>query len=527
MADKKTPTHNLAHNLDKTHEANEAGKKTPTEASPSPAKSAKKSPAKTAKKSGTKSAVNPATKSSTKSPKKSAAKSRAKKPTKPEVVKTKAIVIRKSDRDQTQAKASPVAKTEVTPSTKRKPHPLWLRLLLFPWHAIGYLLYGIWAIVGYIALAILAIIWLVLRYIMRYVLRGLWYILGRALGRVLHLSWQLIGNIGVQVLYFFWRLIGDALYWAGPLVLVLVVGGFFGWKYGVVDRDSQVAEGAVLYIESGYGQRNVSQRLNALGLTHPYLFYRLEALRRGSNYDHKIGEYALPDQASLGEVMDIISTGISRQFSITIAEGLTSAEIVSLIMADDRWVGEIGTIPPEGSLLPQTYKFPRNTDRNQIVNRMQTARNEAFKKLWEGRDDGLPYDNFKEAVVLASMIEKETAIDRERGLVASVFINRLSIGMPLESDPTVLYGLIQEGHPANISLGGRTRHNSPWNTYVIDGLPPTPIANPSLASFAAAVSPEYSSYFFFVADGNGGHDFSVTYDEHRTKVEALRNKNDQ
>jgi len=236
----------------------------------------------------------------------------------------------------------------------------------------------------------------------------------------------------------------------------------------------------------------------------------------------KAGEYAIPSRASMLDIMDILISGKTVQHKITVAEGLTSDMVAKLVIADPVLVGPIGAAPSEGTLLPQTYLFTRGTSRTQIVSRMQTALHELIAKLWPKRMPDLPLKSPQEAVTLASIVEKETSLPEERRHIAAIFVNRLRLGMKLQSDPTVIYA-ISRGYP----LGHGIRQSelaraTPYNTYLVAGLPPTPICNPGADSLEAVLDPGTSKDLYFVASGNGGHVFSATIAEQLKNVAALR-----
>jgi len=185
--------------------------------------------------------------------------------------------------------------------------------------------------------------------------------------------------------------------------------------------------------------------------------------------------------------------------------------------------GDITRLPPEGRLLPETYLVDRGTSRQAVIDRMEAAQDALIADLWPNRADDLPFDTPEEAIILASVVEKETGIAHERPLVAAVFVNRMRRGMRLQSDPTIIYGLTQ-GEPLGrgIRRSELDSTSNPYNTYQIDGLPPTPIANPGREAIAAVLNPPDSAYLFFVADGTGGHAFSETYAEHNRHVARWR-----
>ncbi len=241
----------------------------------------------------------------------------------------------------------------------------------------------------------------------------------------------------------------------------------------------------------------------------------------------RAGEYLIPAHASMRDIMDTMVSGKGILYSVTIPEGLTSKQIVDLLLADDVLAGDVTKIPPEGSLLPDTYKFTRGDTRQGLLDRMQRERDSVVARVWSHRAPDLPITTPEQLVILASMVEKETALADERSRVAAVFINRLKLNMRLQSDPTVIYALFNEaGKPRDYTL---TRADlatkSPYNTYVVDGLPPGPIANPGRASLEAVANPSRTRDLFFVADGNGGHTFAETYEAHLRNVARWREIN--
>jgi UPF0755 protein len=242
-----------------------------------------------------------------------------------------------------------------------------------------------------------------------------------------------------------------------------------------------------------------------------------------ANGDLKAGEYQFNKQASLRQVVETIVEYKAVQHPISIPEGLTSEQIVGRLLETDLLSGNIKDIPREGTLLPDTYNFPRGFARERMIQLMQQASQRVIKDVWEHRNPDLPLKTPEQLVALASIVEKETGRPEERTRVASVFVNRLKQKMRLESDPTIIYGLVggkgSLGHP--ISKGEKSQP-TPYNTYFIDGLPPGPIANPGRASLEAAANPARTKELFFVADGTGGHVFAESYDQHQKNVARLR-----
>jgi UPF0755 protein len=241
----------------------------------------------------------------------------------------------------------------------------------------------------------------------------------------------------------------------------------------------------------------------------------------GSAHLLKAGEYDFRSRASMAEVVAAIRDGRVVRHFVTIPEG-TPSEAVIEILARTTFLTGAAPVPPEGAVLPETYEVRQGQDRAAVLQRMMDARDRLLATLWAHRRDGLPYQTPDQAVTMASVVEKETAKSDERPRIAAVFINRLQKGMRLESDPTVIYGLTQ-GRPLGHGLrASELAAPTPYNTYLIAGLPPTPIANPGRAALAAALDPPRTDELYFVADGSGGHVFSTTLEEHRKNVARWR-----
>jgi UPF0755 protein len=237
----------------------------------------------------------------------------------------------------------------------------------------------------------------------------------------------------------------------------------------------------------------------------------------------KFGEYQFPRAASLHDVINTIIEGKVVQHQITLAEGLTSEQIVQRLLEFDVLSGNIKEIPREGSMLPETYRFTRGMPRDQVIQRLQAAQRRVVQEVWDRRMPDLPLRSPEQLVTLASIVEKETGRADERSRVAAVFINRLKQKMRLQSDPTIIYGLV--GGKATLGrpiLRSEIEQPTPYNTYVIDGLPPGPIANPGRAALEAVANPARTKELYFVADGTGGHAFSETLDQHQRNVAHLR-----
>lgn len=239
----------------------------------------------------------------------------------------------------------------------------------------------------------------------------------------------------------------------------------------------------------------------------------------------KAGEYEVKAGASMKEVMELLESGKSILYSVSMPEGLTVQQMMKRLMEDPILEGELPQEqPPEGSLRPDTYKFSRGTKRTEIMAQMRAAQDRLIDQVWEKRDADLPVKTKQEFVTLASIVEKETGKDDERAHVASVFINRLNRGMRLQSDPTILYGLFGgAGRPADRPIyRSDIDKETPYNTYHIKGLPPTPIANPGRAALEAVANPWRTKDLYFVADGTGGHAFAQTLEDHNANVRRWR-----
>lgn len=263
-------------------------------------------------------------------------------------------------------------------------------------------------------------------------------------------------------------------------------------------------------------------------LPYPHL-YKFAARVMGMNAPIMAGEYEISPGMTPLAILSLFQKGSNYQRFITLREGLTSYEIVQILSEEDDLSGEITETPAEGSLLPETYSYTKGENRNNVIARMQLALQQTLDQAWENRADDLPIKSKEEALVLASIIEKETAQPDERERVAGVFINRLRRGMKLQTDPTVIYALTMGEHEneGRGPLGRRLlrkdlKVDSPYNTYLYEGLPPTPIANAGAKAIQAALQPEDNKYIFFVADGTGGHSFAKTLDEHNRNVAKWR-----
>ncbi len=278
----------------------------------------------------------------------------------------------------------------------------------------------------------------------------------------------------------------------------------------------------VVEIPRGIGAAGIAERLAAAGVVSDPLLFRLSARISDEGGGLKAGEYAFPPGASLRQVFQKIVRGEVVQRRVTLAEGVSSLAARALLDQAEGLEGETPAEIPEGSLAPDTYFYLRGETRAALVARMTQAQTRILEELWADRASDLPVSTMAEALILASIVEKETGVAAERERVAGVFVNRLRRGMRLQSDPTVIYGVA-----GGADLGRGLRRSeldaaTPYNTYAVAGLPPTPIAHPGRAAIAAALNPMETKDLYFVADGTGGHAFAETLDQHNANVRRWR-----
>lgn len=362
------------------------------------------------------------------------------------------------------------------------------------------------------------------------------------------------------------------------IVILIAMAALVAWGRNEFVAPGPLTEAICLEVERGASLSAVSRNLEERGAITDARVFRIGAEYADRADDLKFGSYMVQANASMSEVLEAITAtgrstcgrdlnfriGVTKAdvvlseldlttnsyaevvrfdagtdplpseylavsddpalvFRITVAEGVTSWQIVDALKKSDFLQGALETVPPEGTLAPGGYEVERGSERGALIAEMTNRQAAILAEAWANRAEGLPYDTPEEALIMASIIEKETAVPEERGRVSSVFVNRMQQGMRLQTDPTVIYGITKgEGVLGRGLRQSELRRETPYNTYVIDGLPPTPIANPGAEAIKAAVNPDQTDFVFFVADGTGGHAFAVTLDEHNENVARWR-----
>lgn len=315
------------------------------------------------------------------------------------------------------------------------------------------------------------------------------------------------------------------------LLVMLLAAGTAVFLQSRIEAPGPLTGSKQIAIPKGEGVHEIAARLEREGVVADrrlfvagYLSFKTSNWAEGGRpLQLKAGEYSIPPAASVRQVIDIIAEGRTVTYKVTIPEGLTSEQIIERLKTDNSLAGEIAQIPTEGSLLPETFIVQRGASRKSVVDKMQAESRKLSEKMWDQRKKDLPLKTWEEAVILASIVEKETGRNDERERVAAVFINRLKQKMRLQSDPTIVYGIsggkaVWNRPILRSEIGQKTSHN----TYQIDGLPPSPICNPGRAAIEAVLNPADTKDLFFVADGSGGHIFSETLKDHNTNVQKWR-----
>lgn len=323
------------------------------------------------------------------------------------------------------------------------------------------------------------------------------------------------------------------LFWIAVLAGAAALFAFFYFT-SAIGRPGPFSEPRAFVVERGASGASIAEKLEAEGFISDALLFRIATRLQGSA-SLQAGEYEIPANASTRQIVELMTNGDALQHAITFPEGITIAGVMRIIEESDVLTGEMPEAPPEGSILPDTYHVARGMTRAALLQQMRDAHDEAVAEIWAARQPNLPLATPEDLVNLASIVERETGIASERPLVAAVFINRLRRPMRLETDPTIIYGVCLR-HPDRCRDGrlvdaqGNRRvirqseidMNTGYNTYRIDGLPPTPISNPGRAALEATANPAQSNAIFFVADGTGGHIFASTLAEHNANVARWR-----
>jgi UPF0755 protein len=304
---------------------------------------------------------------------------------------------------------------------------------------------------------------------------------------------------------------------AGAVVIALALA-FAAWSW---ERGGPATDDTIVMIDKGSSIASAGRALEKAGIIRSATNFRRLARVFGGDKPIQAGEYKIPREASMARVLQLLQSGDVLLYQLLVSEGMSALQVYERMLAEPRLSGTID-VPAEGSVLPETYTFTRGEQRQAVLDRMQNAMTRTLEEEWGQRAEGLPLASPEQAIILASIVEKETSKKKELRRVAGVYINRLNQGIKLQADPTVIYP-VTKGKP----LGRRIRQSeldaaNDYNTYVIEGLPKGPIANPGRAAIAATLNPEQHEYIFFVADGTGGHVFTRTYAEHREKVADWR-----
>nr|WP_294525061.1 endolytic transglycosylase MltG [uncultured Rhodopila sp.] len=307
------------------------------------------------------------------------------------------------------------------------------------------------------------------------------------------------------------------------IVAVLAAGGFGAWRWGagIVDSPGPLPEARAVVVPRGSGAQ-IAAVLVSDGVIPGSRVFRAAALMTRGEGPLRAAEFAFPAHASLRQVLAILRFGRPVEHHLTIAEGLTAQQITAVLAHADGMTGEVPAIA-EGSLLPQTYDYQRGDERARIVDRAKAAMEKELAAAWTDRAPGVPLASPREALILASIVERETAKPEERPHVASVYLNRLRLGMRLQADPTVIYAASGGAGVLDHRLTrAELDRDTPFNTYRSAGLPPAPICSPGLDSLKAVLHPATTEDLYFVADGSGGHVFSRSYEAHDTAVARWR-----
>ena len=312
------------------------------------------------------------------------------------------------------------------------------------------------------------------------------------------------------------------------LLLIVLVAGTVAAALGYAEytRPGPLKVSRVVVILKGQGLEQIADTLVANGIIKNALVFVIGTQLSGSARHLKAGEYRFPHDASPRDVARILESGDTVVRRLTIAEGLTVSAILHKLAISDGMTGDIAEPPEEGSLFPETYHYSYGEERGAMITRMQAAMRTVLDDLWVTRPEGLPYKSRREALIMASIIQSEAGRSEEMPLIAGVFVNRLNRGMRLQSDPTVAYAVAPEGLKRALTRSD-LKQQHPYNTYVVDGLPPGPICNPGRAAIHAALNPADTEFLYFVADGTGQHVFARTLRQHNRNVQRWRRLREQ
>lgn len=310
-------------------------------------------------------------------------------------------------------------------------------------------------------------------------------------------------------------------------ITLLLSGGTVVYLNHIYKQPGPLTAETNIVIPRGEGRLQIASRLESAGVISNRWVFIINHLGRswlsGDRQDLKAGEYRFAAAAPMSEVLSTVLSGRALTYKLVFPEGMTSQQIVERLRAAPHMTGEIASIPGEGTLMPATYPYKKGASRQSILDWMTRGQSELLAKAWAERAENLPLKTPEEALILASIVEKETGKADERRRVAGVFTNRLRKGMRLQSDPTIIYGIVGgKGSLGRPIYRSEIRKTTPYNTYRIDGLPPTPIANPGKAAIEAVLNPETTTELFFVADGTGGHVFTSTLADHNKAVANWR-----
>ena len=317
-----------------------------------------------------------------------------------------------------------------------------------------------------------------------------------------------------------------ALAFVGTMGLLTFLAGIalISWNYVQYQftAEGPLEQDKIFAVPQGAGASTIAAHLQKDGLIESADMFKLLVRMDEVGSSLKAGEFNIPAKSSMREIVKILQEGSAILYPFTAPEGLTSAQIMRAMAKVETLENDNPAIPAEGTLLPETYMTPRGMKRSELVADMKQAQKDVLDELWDNRQDGLPIKTKEEAIILASVVEKETGVTSERDVVAGVFINRLKKGMRLQSDPTIIYG-ISKGEPLGRGIRrSEIDRKTDWNTYQIDGLPKTAICNPGREAIAAVLNPADTKYLYFVADGTGGHVFAKTLSEHNDNVKNWR-----